>query len=120
MESTTSNELRRMLDAARGKTPAQNRYSEKLRQEVVRHVRERREQGEWWRSITKDLGISDKTLQKWLGCHKPAVRAVQITEYGAAAAPPSGAVVTLPGGIRVEGLTVADIALLARLVSCSG
>lgn len=120
MESTAS-ELRGALDAAREKGRGRSGYSDELRQAVVGHVRQRREQGEWWRDIAEELGVSAKTLRKWLGRHKPAVRAVQITDNPnrTPAARQSCVVVTLPKGIRVEGLTVADIALLARQVSCS-
>ena len=88
MEST-ANELRRALDAAREKGPRRSGYSDELRHAVVHHVRQRREQGEWWRCIAEELGVSAKTLRKWLDRHKP----VQITDKPSRAATPRSCVV---------------------------
>jgi len=67
------------------------------------------------RSEARALGISYQTLRNWLKAEHVGLRAVQVTrdreEHG------SQAIVRLPGGVRVEGLGVADIAELARLLA---
>ena len=90
-------------------------YGREVREAALRDVRVHRARGQSVRSEARALGISYQTLRNWLRAEHAGLRAVQVTrereEDG------SQAIVRLPGGVRVEGLGVADIAELARLLA---
>ena len=68
-----------------------------------------------------EIGVASTELRAWLGeqwREAPLVVAVHVDEDDeAAAVGRGGLIVVLAGGVRVEGMTVADVAELARRLS---
>jgi len=102
-------QVARVERAARG---GLRRYPGSVRQEVTEYTRARRETGESLAVVAGRLGIPVPTLAVWLREEKSVrFRPVRVSEAG-----PGGPVVTLttPGGYRVEGLGLAELAALLR------
>lgn len=113
------------------------RYPSELRARVVRWARDRRAGGASIPTMCAELGMGEPTLRKFLGStrqgpsssgaqgraeKKPGFNAVRVTagpstSTSAAKKTPT-AVVRVPGGVTVEGLTVEEIAELARRLAC--
>lgn len=98
------------------------RYPEEIKGRAVAWARKRRASGASYDILAADLGISVMTVWEWLKApagkqrpkrrKKPALLPVQIVpEEGPRAGKP-GPVVVTPNGIRVEGLSVEQIAAL--------
>jgi len=95
--------------AARG---GLRRYPRSVRQEVAEYVRARREGGESLAAVAGRLDIPIPTLAVWLREEKPRrFRPVGVSE---AAPAPAAVILTTPGGYRVEGLGLAELAALLR------
>ena len=90
-------------------------YAREVREAALREVRSGRARGQSVRSVSRALGISYETLRNWLKAEHAGLRAVQVTRDREESG--SQAIVRLPGGVRVEGLGVAEIAALARLLA---
>lgn len=109
-------QLREALETAE-RTGAGRPYPPALRRAVVMHHREREREGASVRQVAEELGVSGASLVRWSrteqeGSH--GFRAIELVAEPVRRA--SGAVVHGPCGLRVEGLTVAEIAeLLERL-----
>jgi hypothetical protein len=92
------------------------RVPEELRRLAVRFGRWAQDEGESLGEAAVQLGVSRATLERWLA-EEPAgdssaVREVVVREEEAG----GGGVLTLvtPEGFRIEGLAVADLAVLVR------
>jgi hypothetical protein len=117
-------ELRAALMAT-GRKGAGRPYPEVLRRAAVMHLREREREGGDVAGAAAELGVSGTSLVRW--SHRTEVaskgfRAVEViggpaeTSGSEIAAQRSAIVVHGPRGVRVEGLTVADVAeLVGRL-----
>ena len=91
------------------------RYSEELQREAVECWREGLEQGLLQREVATALGVDRKTLRHWSGrCGLRPVEILELKESRISA--PSGRVVVSPGGLRVEGLDLEEIATLLRVL----
>lgn len=109
--------------AALGPRAATTPYPPEIRALGLKHVQERRAQGASNREAANELGIANETLRNWVnGRHRRStVRRVSV----AAAPMPTQAVVTTtatlvvygPAGIRIEGLDVAMVAALLKVLS---
>ncbi len=113
--SPTAYKLRRALAGIRRHPSGRgHRYPRALRTAVTVYVRRCRARGEPWAAITGELGLSAFTLQRWL--QTSAVDTFRPVEVVVAEPPPaaSGAVVVLPGGVRIEGLDLAGLVAVAR------
>lgn len=104
------------------------RFTDALRAQVLTYLRERQEEGGTQEEVARELGMSSWTLSRWSG---RARRAEAGTQRSAASAqrpsafsavevksePQVGAgtlVLHAPGGVRVEGLGVAQVVVLLR------
>ena len=95
------------------------RCSEGLRQEIVEYARHEVASGASVRAAARRLGVSNSTLTRWLeeGRQPSTFRPVEVQIAEEPAQEPSGELVLVsPGGYRVEGLDVEQLAmLLSRL-----
>jgi transposase-like protein len=96
------------------------RYSEDLRREAVACFEEGLEQGLSRREISAALGISKPTLRSWSRSTSGGLRPVEILAGAPAARSRAGEkparVLVTPGGLRVEGLELEEIATLLRVL----
>ncbi len=94
------------------------RYPEPLRREATALAREALVAGVSLSGVAASLGIGALTLSRWLqSSDRPAsLRKVEILESSVASREghSAGVVVVTPGGYRVEGLTVSQVAELLR------
>jgi transposase-like protein len=122
-------ELKRRIDELPVSVDGRRRYTGELKQVVVEHVERRCAEGTTAAAACRELGIHKATLVGWMkatGRRKkgpaskrrqssPAarMRAVQLTE----SKHDSALVVLLPGGARVEGLSIAQLGELAKALA---
>jgi hypothetical protein len=87
------------------------RYSPELKKAVAELVRFRRSAGVSYQGLVTELDLPINTLRRWTEVEQPArLTRVELTSEV------SGPVLMTRSGIRVEGLTIGDLAeLLARL-----
>jgi len=102
----------------RGKSGRGIRYAEELHREAVSYAKARRQRGDSLLAISRDLGVKAVTLSRWLHQEdNPRFRRVEILPSGhPTQGSVTGATVTTPSGMRIEGLDLESlIALLHRL-----
>ena len=118
--NSTANELRAALAGAE-RLGAGRPYPEALRQAAVAYYRQRKQQGARTEEIETELGVSGMSLSRW--SRRSAERALGFREVEVIEAVPEreraerALVVHGPRGVRIEGLTVADIAELIERLS---
>lgn len=108
-------ELRRRLDSIpRGRG---RRIPLELRARVTAWVAKRRDHGDGWVELVHKLGVSTLTLQRWSSSppSRPSrevmLRCVEVAEP----APVQRTIVLVsPTGLRIEGLTIADVIEILR------
>ena len=83
-----------------------------IRREMVEYTSERVNEGASPSAIARELGISPATLKRWTD--RPAFVQVAMRDD---ASERSGYVVVAACGVRVEGLSLADVAELLRRLS---
>jgi transposase len=106
-------ELKRTLSEL-GPRGAGKRYPKGLLEKLLSYTVARRRQGATLVAIGDEVGMSWKTLARWLGGRKTRARfeRVEVIEPVAAGARPL--VVHGPRGLRIEGLDVGGVAELLR------
>lgn len=109
------NSLLLALDAIRSAGP-RFLYPSDLRIRVVRFVRFRLRQGHTLWTSAKTLRLAFTTIQKWLADHPDAPSFLPVVVRPAGPAPAALSLL-LPGGARVEGLSLDDVASLCRKVA---
>ena len=111
--------LRREVAAIRGAARGRgDRYPEALRSKIVRHVRPRRACGESLAVISRDLGVTAPTLQRWLSSSgSSGFRQVEVAPAEPLPAKNASPAVILPNGVRVEGLDLAGLVTLLRALA---
>lgn len=100
---------------ALGKRSRGGRIPRELRDEIAEYARARRTEGIGMREIAAEVGVSPESIRRWTaaGWGETAkalpvrVRAEEVDDEG-------GIVVVTPGGVRIEGLDVAQAAELAH------
>jgi transposase-like protein len=96
------------------------RYTKDLRREAVAYARSNQAKGYRLSKIADDLGLKSVTLARWMKQSQgSALRPVEILATpGAAetAATSTSVVMTLPNGIRIEGLAVDSLVSLLRQI----
>ena len=105
-------ELRRRLDSIpRGRG---RRIPIELRARVATWVAKHRKRGDSWSELVRKTGVSMLALQRWSS--SPVRRAVLFRRVEVAEAAPAERTVTLvsPTGIRIEGVTIADVIAILR------
>lgn len=87
------------------------RYPEELRQLAVEYAGRAREQGHSSHRIATRLGLSEWSLVHWLrrGSEVGASRGLRVHEVKVRGPAPSQAVLVMPSGARVEGLSVSQL-----------
>lgn len=109
----SSHSLRQQAARLRAGRPRRSaRYPDEFRHQVVQHTRSGQAQGRPLKEIAREVGLPWQTVHRWLD-QAPRLRRVRL-----AAGPErsSAARLTLvtSQGLRVEGLTVEDLAALLR------
>lgn len=90
-------------------------YPRGLLEKILSYTVTRRRQGAELLAVGAELGISWKTLGRWLGARKTSPRFERV-QVAAAPAATKSLVVHGPRGLRIEGLDVDGVAeLLQRL-----
>lgn len=100
------------------RTGAGRPYPEALRAAAVDYRRERERQGAAVREVAAELGVSAISLERWSRRrreHETSFRAIELV--GDPVRRASEAVVHGPRGLRIEGLTVSQIAELIERLS---
>lgn len=121
-------ELRRQIAAV--KASGERRYAEEVKAAIVEYAARRVALGNSAVVVATELGLSKQTLYVWLarkskkrsaerlskevGKRRQGFRAVGVT---ARSEQPGHAMVTLPSGIRIEGLGVGQVAELLGMIS---
>lgn len=116
----TAERLRAQAEAQSGRG-TRWRFDDAFRAEVVAYVRARQEKGGTQEEAARELGLSAWTMSRWSRQRRPARQgAASGADFHPVAvkreeeASPSALVVHGPGGVRVEGLTLKQVAVLLR------
>jgi DNA-binding transcriptional regulator YiaG len=115
-------EERARLAAEIGKRPSRSsQLPEGVRLAAIAYTRRRRAQGASQAEIARELGVTTMTTARWLSMSStpkpkrpkrvPRMRSVRVVDPPAAA---SAIVAISREGLRIEGLTVADLIVLVR------
>ena len=108
----------RQLLAVAPRSGAGNRYPDHLRAEVVAAVHEARANGASLTGLATALGLPQTTLSRWLPgpavSPRGLVRIDVVTASAASTVERSEAVVELPSGLRIRGLSLEGIVALHR------
>jgi transposase len=117
--NSTAIELRAALAAAE-RTGAGRPYPEALRRAAVAYLHRRRQQGACLDEVQAELGVSGMSLSRWSRRCSQGItpfRPIEVLEAQPEPPMPVRAIVVHgPRGVRIEGLTVPEVAeLLERL-----
>ena len=88
------------------------RFSEAARRATLEHARRREAEGASLKRVAEETGVGYETLRRWQR-EESALQPVRIVDDARS----ESAVLVLPGGVRVEGLSVEALAALVRLLS---
>lgn len=99
---------RQSREENRGRRGQSRRYSQELRGLALRYRAERAESGAGVERVADELGISGQTLRNWLRPTVGGFRQVEVVAERAA----RDLVLVTPGGCRIEGLGLEDVAAL--------
>ena len=115
-------QARRFRLAARrhqqGKAGPGIRYPKELHHEAVCYARTRQQKGHSLLAISRDLGVKPITLSRWLQ-ETPGspLRRIEVLSSDSPSLESGSAMqvtVTVPGGIRIEGLDLESLIVLLR------
>jgi post-segregation antitoxin (ccd killing protein) len=88
-----------------------------IRQRVVAFTLRARAAGVSWSALTEATGLTENTLKRWLAT-KARLVPVEISEAATTASTSANAkksmTLVLPGGVRLEGVGIAEAVELAR------
>lgn len=109
-------DLRRRLDAVpRGRG---RRFPAPLRERVVAWVMAQRARGVGWRELSHELGVPARTLEHWAALRPEQAHGVALRPVDVIDEPPCRTVtVVAPRGLRIEGVTIADVIALLQGLS---
>ena len=129
--------LRERIASAPVNGRGRRQYDKKLRQEITRYASNQHAHGESFSKIAQTLGLPSTTILNWRGKGQPtskkqpvgfrpvAVRADEPTGPKEAASstndgtgPGGQAIVVVPGGVQIQGLSVGELAELVRTLQC--
>ncbi len=97
--------------------PTRTRYPAEFRARAVAAAHEQLERGKTVERAAAELGLRARTLQKWLAQEPRGAWRRVVVESEAPAACSGGQPVVVLGKIRVEGLDLAGVAQLLRILS---
>jgi transposase-like protein len=96
------------------------RYTKELRKEAIAYARSRQEKGYRLSKIADDLGLKSVTLARWLkqsqGSTLRPVEILTTPHTDETAVATKGVTLTLPNGMRIEGLAVDSLVSLLRQI----
>lgn len=119
MPAPETDRLRFTLKRLRRGPGRRTRYPISVRHEVAGHARRRLAGGEPLTSIARSLDLALASLQRWVSAGGTIplrrVRLCEAPRPGPARA--AGGVLIMPGGIRIEGLEIEQLAALLRSLS---
>ena len=108
---TSLKALRAAIEA--GRTTG-GRLRPEARAEVGRLIERAHGEGATYSAIAGEVGVSEQTLQRWRAAGSTSLAVVRVVDATQAA---NGLVVHGPRGLRIEGLSLDDVAtLLGRLL----
>ncbi len=99
-------------------------FSKEARARAVEYAKQRLASGATAEGVWVELGLREWTLQRWLqqsrrrATEKKPVGFRRLEVKTESEVPRSTIVVVGPGGVRVEGLQVAEVAALLQRLSC--
>lgn len=106
--------VRQLMGGRRGRGV---RYPQAVRLEAVAFAHEALASGASLSGIATSLGIGEVTLSRWLEPERVGLREVEILGAEPARMPAAaGVVLVSPSGFRVEGLELAQVAELLRVL----
>jgi len=106
--------VRQLMGGRRGRGV---RYPQAVRMEAVTFAHEALASGASLSRIAASLGLGEVTLARWLEPERVGLRKVEILGAEPARMPaPPGVVLVSPSGLRVEGLELAQVAELLRVL----
>ncbi len=109
--------LRRRIKKTKADARGHRRYEEGLRIAVVEYALDRGEDGDSLAAVARELGLTQRTLWGWVQRNRESViRPVELVDESLDPAPSTRSLV-LPGGSRIEGLSLEDIVALVRALS---
>jgi hypothetical protein len=98
-------------------------YPDALRERAAAWARARREVGATWREISAAVGLPAETLRRWTSTTardaSPVLVPIEIVgerEGEDHAAEQRDVRIITPGGLRIEGLTIADAIAIVRVL----
>lgn len=94
-------------------------YSTALRRRIAALTRRRRAGGASWRKISDDVGISVESLRRWASTEisvAPAPALVPIEVVADTSERADGVRIVTAAGHRIEGLTIADVIAVVRVL----
>jgi hypothetical protein len=92
-------------------------YPPALRAQVLRLVREQQQRGSSAWAVARELGLVPTTVLNWLRRDGSPSSFVPVVVQGADRLEDASFCLLLPGGARVPGLSLDDIAVLCRKVA---
>ena len=117
-------QARRFQEAAllhnQGRSGRGIRYSKEPHKQAVAYTRNRQQQGHRLAHIARDLGIKPVTLARWLkdsqGSNLRPVEILALPGPAETSASPTAVSMTLPNGIRIEGLGIESVVNLLHRI----
>lgn len=101
--------------AALGRRSRGERIPTELRAEIADYARRRRAEGVRVREIAVEVGVSPESIRRWsVAKRHETAKALPVRVRAEALDDEARIVVVTPGGVRIEGLDVAQAAELAR------
>ena len=102
-------EFRKIAERVRdGRKGGSRPYPDKAKVLAVEYARERVASGESYSAIAAELGIAQTTITGWLEPGSRSFRPVRVATDRVRKRP-NRAVLVTPSGVRVEGLSVAEV-----------
>jgi len=116
MSRDTAANLRTTLATAQ-RSGVGRAYPAELRERAAAYIRRRRDEGVSDQTIADEIGVGVMTFVRWVGPRRTSVALAFAPARVIEAAPPSRYTVHGPRGMRLEGLTVGDVAALWSALS---
>jgi hypothetical protein len=90
-------------------------YPTALRRRIAALTRRRREDGESWREISDDVGVSTESLRRWAST-EIIVAPIPIEVVADTSERADDVRIVTAAGHRIEGLTIADVIAVVRVL----
>lgn len=109
--------LRRRIGRTERNARGHRRYDEELRIEIIEYVRRREDDGCSLAEVARDLDLTQRTVWGWVRREEETmVKPVELVDVEPVT-PSEGRTLVLPGGSRIEGLSIDDVLALVRALS---